>query len=1500
MSRLAIIDASIANSAGLIASFGAGVDVLILDPTQDALNQISTALQSYSNLSAIDIFSHGAAGQLTLGGTVVDSLSLSLTGSTQARTLADMGSHLAPGGALMFYACDLAAGPAGQAFVQQLAQTAGATVAASTDLTGSAAQGGNWVLEASSGGSSTVTALAAPGWQGTLAHLATATWSPAALVDLTLVGATVPVNVALADLNADNKPDLVVLDNSAGQVVVMTNDGVGGFSPLTATAYPVTMLGSQSLRLGDVNGDGLPDIVTADTSNSQVSVLLNAGAGVFGAATAFPVAGAMPYDLALADLNKDGFLDIVTADADTGDTVSVLLGNGTGAFPTATGYAVTPVAGPVVFHAPKAVAIADVNGDGQLDLVTANNASNDVSVLLGTGLGTFGAAQTYAVGLLPLGVAVADLNGDGRPDIVTADSSGSGTGTGTVSVLRNNGAGFDPAQAFTVGFNPVSVKLVDVNGDGTLDIVSVDQLSNQVSILTNNGVGGFGVASAQPVAGTSPGALAVADLNGDGQLDLVTVDAGNAGVSVLLNAGPGANTPPAQTGALAPLPNVLSNTAVVLSSAQFLQGYTDANGDALSVANVTSPDGTVVDNLNGTWTFTQNAAVKGAVSLNYNVLDGFGGVTPAFQSFVINDPAVLTGAQATLPVGTEDTPYTVLASDLLVGYTDPNGDVLSVAGLSSTGGAVVNNLNGTWTLQPTLNLNGPVSLSYNVVDAFGAVTAATQALTLTPVNDPPALTGTQAVLPYATSNAPVVLKNTDLLVGWTDVDGDVLSVANVTSVSGAVVSNNNGTWTFTPTPGVTNGLVTLAYDVIDGKGGVTAASQSFALNDPPVLTGPQTVLNNGVEGFSVVLDAPALLVGYTDPNGNALAVINVQSNVGTVVSNGAVNGTDLWTFTPPSMYFNGPVSLTYTVVDSLGATVAATQGFTMSPVNNAPILTGTPAVLPTQQAGVAGTLNVTDLLAGWTDVEGDVLSVSNMRSIAGGGIDNGNGTWSFTPDVGSTGPADVYYDVVDALGAVSTAMLSVFINNAPALTGAAATLPTGTEDIAYTINATDLLAGFTDANTDVLSVGNLASTAGTLVNNNNGTWTLTPTLNLNGAASLSYDVLDTRGGVTHATLPFTLTAVNDPPVVVAQVAQTLVAGAGANAQPFSFTLPSGLFTDVDNPTLTLSATQANGAALPSWLSFDAGTGTFSGTPTVTADTTWSLSIQASDGAYAVSTPWSLTIGLAQTLTGTVGNDILNGGLANDTLNGGLGSDTMAGGLGNDTYVVGTGGPTGDVVIELPGQGIDTVQAGVSYLLPAHVENLTLLDATTSTGATAASLASGVTLAAQIQSQILAKASTIHGAGNDLDNVLVGNAANNGLGGGLGHDTLTGGAGADQFIFNTAPSTANTDTVTDFQVGLDHVVLDTAVFAALQGLAPNANQLVSAPAAVATSASTVLLFDTTTGLLSWDADGNGPGAALPITTLSGVTALTASSLAYVNSTSPTVTLDPFTHLPIAVV
>ena len=159
----------------------------------------------------------------------------------------------------------------------------------------------------------------------------------------------------------------------------------------------------------------------------------------------------------------------------------MLLGNGNGTFQTAVSYA----AG----SSPCSVAVADLNGDGKLDLVVANAGDNDVSVLLGNGNGTFQTAVSHAVGVDPTSVAVGDFNDDGHPDLVTAN-----TGENSVSVLLGNGNGtFQPAVNFAVGNLPTSVAVGDFNGDGKPDLVTANSGGNfTVSVLLNTTVFSIG------------------------------------------------------------------------------------------------------------------------------------------------------------------------------------------------------------------------------------------------------------------------------------------------------------------------------------------------------------------------------------------------------------------------------------------------------------------------------------------------------------------------------------------------------------------------------------------------------------------------------------------------------------------------------------------------------------------------------------------------------------------------------------------------------------------------------------------------------------------------------------------------------------------------------------------------------------------------------------------------------------------------------------------------
>jgi hypothetical protein len=336
-----------------------------------------------------------------------------------------------------------------------------------------------------------------------------------------LPAGTRPDSVALADVNGDGLPDLIVANAGSDTVSVLLGNGDGSFRP--ARNYAV---GHEpgSVVVADLTGDGKEDIVAADYGSGTVSVLLGNGDGSFQAARDY-AAGAGPISVAAADFTGDGIPDLVVVNRASG-TVSVLLGSGDGSFQAPRGFAVG--------SQPVAVAVADLTGDGIPDLVVANKASDTVSVLLGNGDGTFQPQQTFATGIFPDAVAVADVNGDGKPDLVVANS-----GDNTVSVLLGNGDGtFQQQQSFATGVFPDAVAVADVNGDGKPDLVVANESSDNVSVLLGNGDGTFQTQRTFAV-GSSPGAVAVADVNGDGKPDLIVANATSDNVSVLPGAGDG-------------------------------------------------------------------------------------------------------------------------------------------------------------------------------------------------------------------------------------------------------------------------------------------------------------------------------------------------------------------------------------------------------------------------------------------------------------------------------------------------------------------------------------------------------------------------------------------------------------------------------------------------------------------------------------------------------------------------------------------------------------------------------------------------------------------------------------------------------------------------------------------------------------------------------------------------------------------------------------------------
>src|SRR5439155_755404 len=243
--------------------------------------------------------------------------------------------------------------------------------------------------------------------------------------------------------------------------------------------------------------------------------------------------GTHPHWMAASDFNGDGRPDLATANSDS-NNVSVLLGNGDGTFQAAP----TLVAG----SRPESVAVGDINRDGVPDLAVANSGSSDVSVLLGNGDGTFQAPRTFDAGRAPISVSVADLNGDGRPDLAVANygSVDSTAQPGNVAVLLGNGdGGFQSAVFFvTGGTHPHAVAVSVVDGDGIPDLLVSNSGSYTVAVLRGIGNGTFQEARTF-FAGSGPASIAVRDFNGDGRPDLAVSNEFSHNVALLLGIGDG-------------------------------------------------------------------------------------------------------------------------------------------------------------------------------------------------------------------------------------------------------------------------------------------------------------------------------------------------------------------------------------------------------------------------------------------------------------------------------------------------------------------------------------------------------------------------------------------------------------------------------------------------------------------------------------------------------------------------------------------------------------------------------------------------------------------------------------------------------------------------------------------------------------------------------------------------------------------------------------------------
>ena len=337
-----------------------------------------------------------------------------------------------------------------------------------------------------------------------------------------------PADVALGDINNDNHLDIVTANGRSGNLSALLGDGRGSFGPAPGFPLPAGA-GVHLVAIADLNADRNRDLIASAHDSDAVHVFIGDGTGRFIGAMGSPFRALQTmmkphnHGLAVGDVNRDGRPDIATGDQDA-NAVAILLQTAAGGFEPASR---SPFA---VGTGPYPIAIADIDGDGNADVVAPNTGSHDISILAGDGSGHFRAAahSPVAVPTRPYFVAAGDLNGDSRIDVVSTHDD-----TDVVSLIINDGRNGFRTSRLNLGRRSWAVVPIDMNGDRRADVVAAT--GDSVSILNGDGRGAFKSAAGSPVpTGDGSWKVAVADLNGDRRPDVVVNNVTKGTVTVLL------------------------------------------------------------------------------------------------------------------------------------------------------------------------------------------------------------------------------------------------------------------------------------------------------------------------------------------------------------------------------------------------------------------------------------------------------------------------------------------------------------------------------------------------------------------------------------------------------------------------------------------------------------------------------------------------------------------------------------------------------------------------------------------------------------------------------------------------------------------------------------------------------------------------------------------------------------------------------------------------------
>jgi len=616
-------------------------------------------------------------------------------------------------------------------------------------------------------------------------------------------------------------------------------------------------------------------------------------------------------------------------------------------------------------------------------------------------------------------VADIDADNDGVDDVDEEDDMSPIDGTTSCSVLPDcdgdgvlDGVDFDPVDPLvTINFAPVANNdSATTNEDAatfSIDVTANDTDNdgnpndNTITLtaigINNTGLGAVGINGNNieytPVAdasGTDTFTYSVTDGTGASATATVTV------TIVAVNDDP-----------LAALDEVETDEDTSVTTVNVLDNDTDIDGDTLSVeaGNPVASNGVVVNNNDGTFTYTPNANFNTTDSFTYTVIDGNGGSatgTVEITVIAVNDNPTASPDTA---MTDEDTPVTTV--NVTLNDSDVDGiAVLSVLSGDPTAlnGTVVNHGDGTFTYTPNADYHGPDSFTYNLSDGSTGAAVGTVNITVKPVNDDPV-----AVLDEIETDEDSSISTGNVTKNDTDVEGDSLTADLLAQANhGIVVEKGGSSFTYTPNPGF-SGPDSFTYTLSDGNGGTATGTVKITVNPKPLNDPPFADIDNDETVEDTPFTTINVLANDTDSDGPS--ALFVQSADTATAGGGSVadNGDGTFDYTP-FLDFNGLDEFSYTVSDGQDTSVG-TVFINVIPENDQPVAGSDSATTTVDTAVTTGNVLLND-----TDVDEDSLFVvaGNPTAVNGTVVNHGDGTFTYTPSAGFTGVDSFAYTVSDS------------------------------------------------------------------------------------------------------------------------------------------------------------------------------------------------------------------------------------------------------------------------------------------------------------------------------------------------------------------------------------------------------------------------------------------------------------------------------------------------------